>query len=109
MATNMSKRRSMALVVAMACAGTPAVAQNAQDAELQALERGFWRCDHATAHGALDSGSAMRCSLIYEALKERRFGGDFTAMLAWWREHKGERHGALDRAAAAPGPTTARQ
>ena len=31
---------------------------------------------------------AALCSIGFEALKKRKFGGDFNAMLAWWRLHR---------------------
>jgi hypothetical protein len=62
---------------------------------LSALEREFWRCDHATTQGLLDLGTAKECSIVIEALKAGRFGGDFTAMLAWWRANKDAQHLAI--------------
>ena len=94
-------------VLAMAAA-TPTLAQTAAQADgLDRLERAFWRCDHAITHGLLVGASAIECSVVYEALKARRFDGDFTALLAWWREHKQAQHAALDRAAAAAGAMAA--
>jgi hypothetical protein len=87
----------MAVVVGIVLAST-AVA--AQDMRIEALERTFWRCDHAATQGLLDAGAAMDCSVATEALKVRKFGGDFGAMLAWWRERKDAEHLALARASA---------
>lgn len=72
----------------------------AQGAGPEALEREFWRCDHAATQGMLDGGAAMQCSVATEAFKQRRFGGDFGAMLAWWRANKDVQHLALSRASS---------
>lgn len=88
-----SARRWM-VAWAVAAAATQAGAQGA-GASLQELEREFWRCDHAAARSLLDAGTAAWCSVAYEALNKRRFGGDFAAMLAWWRANKDAEHLAL--------------
>ncbi|MCW5634613.1 MAG: hypothetical protein KIT17_14865 [Rubrivivax sp.] len=75
------------------------------------LQRQFWRCDHAATRALLDLETAARCSRVTEALRQRRFGDDFPAFLAWWRANKAAEHAALDTGAAAtaaarpaPGP-----
>lgn len=62
---------------------------------LLALEREFWRCDFEATQVLLDAGTAMECGILTETLKARRFGGDFTAMLAWWRANKDAQHLAM--------------
>ena len=86
-----------AMVMCLALAGLHA---SAQGMRIEALERAFWRCDHAATQGRLDSATAMDCSVATETLKAHRFGGDFTAMLAWWRERKDAEHQALSAAQA---------
>ena len=49
------------------------------------LKRLAVECDAAASRQLLDAGSAFACSLGYEALLRSGFGGDFQAMLAWWR------------------------
>lgn len=51
----------------------------------QCLKRLVVECNAAASRQLLDAGSAFACSLGYEALLRRGFGGDFQAMLAWWR------------------------
>lgn len=46
-------------------------------------------CNAAANKQLLDPGSAFSCSIGYEALLKRGFGGDFQAMLAWWRNREG--------------------
>lgn len=43
------------------------------------------RCTTAAGEAMLDTGSAAACSFGYEALLRKDFGGDFQALLAWWR------------------------
>ena len=52
------------------------------------LERAFWLCDREARTGLVDFGNAAECSRSFEALKARKFDGNFTAMLAWWRLNK---------------------
>ena len=42
-------------------------------------------CGRSANEGLLDLGSAAMCSMGYEALLRKSFGGSFQAMLAWWR------------------------
>lgn len=68
---------------------------------MPALERLFWRCDHAATHGVLDLLDAQACSAATDRLREERFRGDLDALLAWWRERKPLEHAALERGADA--------
>jgi hypothetical protein len=45
----------------------------------------FMACDEDANRRILDPGSAAICSIGYEALLKRGFGGDFHALLGWWR------------------------
>ena len=45
----------------------------------------FVGCSDAAGRQLLDMGSAAMCSMGYEALLKRGFGGDFHALLGWWR------------------------
>ena len=65
---------------------------------MSALERSFWACDYTATHRGVDSGTAATCSSLSKALKQRKFRGDFNAMLAWWRQHKEAEHLALAEA-----------
>ena len=78
----------------------PAAAQVGTGAELRMteLEKAFWACDHAATVGRIDSGTAITCGGLTEALKQRKFNSDFNAMLAWWRQHKETEHLALEAA-----------
>ena len=60
-----------------------------------ALESLFWQCDYAvtTRPVGLDEGAA--CAEVTQSLRDGRFGGDFTAMLEWWKANKHAEHTQL--------------
>ena len=59
-------------------------------AKLSDLETAFWVCDYvATTRGVSDIAA---CTAVYEALKDRKFAGDFDALVAWWRQNKLTQH-----------------
>jgi len=53
------------------------------------LKRLYLGCNGAAIDGRLDRASIMKCSLVYEALKRRAFGGDFERLLAWSKSRPG--------------------
>lgn len=53
--------------------------------EPDCLKAVFLQCSQASREMMLDMGSAATCSVSYEALLRRGFGGNFNALLAWWR------------------------
>ena len=89
------------LAVALACAAGSGAAQDTAAPPLATLERGFWACDYQASTTGVDPATGARCAELTGTLKQRKFNGDFTAMLAWWREHKAREHLAL--AASLPG------
>ena len=50
-------------------------------------------CTEASRTMLLDQGTAAACSFGYEALLSQGFGGDFHALLAWWRS-EGQKNGS---------------
>jgi hypothetical protein len=48
----------------------------------------FIECSHSAGEHILDFGSAAFCSMGYEALLSKAFGGDFHALLGWWRRER---------------------
>ena len=56
------------------------------------LEKSFWRCDYVATVAGVDSGTGITCSSITQALQEKKFNGDFDAMLTWWQENKAAEH-----------------
>lgn len=86
-------------VVEPAAAAAPATAaREPAERDLKQLERVFWACDHAAATRGVDGAAGMACGSATEQWKQRRFNGDFDAMLAWWRENKVAMYQTLDRA-----------
>lgn len=64
-------------------------------ASLDHLEDAFWACDYkAAAHGPAGTDMTL-CAAVYEAFKQRKFGGDFEKLLGWWQQNKVARHHAL--------------
>ena len=55
------------------------------------LKATYLRCAHESSQRLLGFEEAARCSIAGEVLKARSFGGDFSALLAWWRQHRDER------------------
>jgi hypothetical protein len=52
------------------------------------LKAMYLRCSRDSSQRMLGFGEAARCSIGHEVLKKRSFGGDFNALLAWWRTHR---------------------
>lgn len=83
-----------AALVLVGGAAPAALGHSHQSAEverlsIEQLKRFYLWCGRAAVAGQLDNGAIMQCSIFYEALKERAFGGDFERLLAWSRENSG--------------------
>ncbi|RYF18982.1 MAG: hypothetical protein EOO30_01170 [Comamonadaceae bacterium] len=50
----------------------------------------FDACTQAAGTTLLDFSSAAVCSFGYEALLKQGFDGNFSALLAWWRNQRSE-------------------
>ena len=67
-------------------AAVQAPVQQLTSVRMADLERAFWVCEYAaTTHGNADIAT---CTAVYDALKQRKFGGDFEALLTWWQQNK---------------------
>lgn len=77
---------SDALSGSTAAAGKAPPAQQIDGLDSQALKRRYLDCDRGASDGTLDRASVMSCSVVYEELKQRVFGGSFEALHAWWRQ-----------------------
>ena len=97
------------IVVGAAGGSAPSSAQATTGVEmgLAEIEKAFWVCDRAATIDRIDSSTAITCGSNFEALKQRKFNGDFNAMLAWWQQHKETRHGALANASSTSPPRLA--
>ena len=54
----------------------------------QCLREMFRQCTDAARASLLDLGSAAACSMGYEALLRKHFGGNFQALMAWWQSEQ---------------------
>ncbi len=59
-----------------------------EQAPIDHLESIYLRCAREAELRLLSVGEAALCSTASETLLKRRFGGDFDAMLSWWRQAK---------------------
>jgi hypothetical protein len=84
----------------LAAGAAPAAAQasSGNSISIATLEKQFWACDHAATNGLVDLGTAIACVVAMDQLKQRKFNGDFAAVLAWWQSNKAAEHLALDTA-----------
>lgn len=75
---------AFAVVLPLAAAAEPADARLSKMTidELKAL---YAACNDAVLNGRIDFGTVAQCSVGYEALKERAFGGDFARLREWSR------------------------
>jgi len=99
------KITAMPLCLLLACSAASADDQQAaraslvvqlSGASLANLEGAFWVCDYtATTRRASDHQIGM-CTATYDALKERKFGGDFEALLLWWQKNKAAEYAKLE-------------
>ncbi|SRR5258706_16427163 len=59
------------------------------------LEDAFWTCDYiATTRGPV--GDVARCTAVYDALKARKFVGDYDELVRWWWQNKPARFAQLE-------------
>jgi hypothetical protein len=85
-----------ALAACWAAWAAPSAAQAVgADLRMAELEKAFWVCDHAATTSGVDRHTAVTCVALTDTLKQRKFNGDFDAMLAWWEQHKEAEHLAL--------------
>ena len=59
------------------------------------VERLFWLCDYVATTRGVDLTPVDVCGAATEELKNAKFGGDFMALLEWWRGNKPEEHARL--------------
>ncbi|MGA7985704.1 MAG: hypothetical protein WCA01_11040 [Burkholderiales bacterium] len=100
---------SAAIALALAAPAIPlARGQGTSDGPAKAsigeLKSAYLSCNRAALADRQDSGSIMQCSVIYEALLQRGFGGDFTKLLAWSKAYTPRRLAAGLNGARSPAP-----
>ena len=62
-----------------------------KSATVDDLKQAYLMCDAQAASGRLPASAIMWCSVIYEELKDKAFGGEFEKLLAWSRTRAMER------------------
>lgn len=70
-------------------------------ARIAELEKGFWVCDYLGTTRGVEGPHGVTCGANFEELKEAKFGGDFDALVQWWRVNKAAQHAALESAGSA--------
>ena len=53
------------------------------DSPVDALERLYFVCERAATNGTLSADGVAYCSMVYEQLKSRGFGGNVENLSAW--------------------------
>jgi hypothetical protein len=75
--------RSLALAAALVSLVLPAQARTPAALSPESLRAAYLACERAATAERMDTGGVMECSVIYEDLKRRVFGGDFARLRAW--------------------------
>ena len=65
----------------------------------------FLRCSREASRRMLSLDEGALCSAAQDVLKKRSFGGDFNALLSWWRLHRDD---PMDTGDAAGGAASER-
>lgn len=89
-------RRAVAIASILATSISVAIAAvEPQRDDLGALEQAFWACDYIGTTEGIGEAPVAFCVEVTSSLKEKRFGGDFDALLVWWRANKTAEHAKL--------------
>ena len=70
--------------------GGPITEVALQQVPVTELKARYLACERSAMRGRLDPGEAAGCSIAFEELKKRAFGGDFESLLKWWRTQNQE-------------------
>ena len=79
-----------------------------KDASIDELKSAYLSCSGAAVSGRLNTGGITQCSVVYEELKQRAFGGDFAKLLDWSKAHPPEPNGEGSTRATEPWPDSDR-
>ena len=98
-----STRRSAAAEAAGAVPPVDPLRGRLEGLTASQIKQVYLNCSNQAIERRLDGGEAARCSIAYDVLLKRHFGGNFDALLAWSRQQGGaETQSPADRAAARP-------
>lgn len=98
------------VVLAAPAALAQAVQTEMDKLGVEQLKAIYLLCSDATLRGRMSTSGTMHCSVAYEELKRRAFGGSFDQLLAWSRAQPAASEGHLsrtpcpDRATHSPAP-----
>ena len=88
---SLSALLSLALPALPAAAGpsrqTTVHLEKIPDTTLKAI---YLSCTRVSSQRLLSQDEAFYCSSTADILMRRSFGGDFNALVAWWRQHRQE-------------------
>lgn len=73
-------------------AASPAVPEARSGARVAELETTYWTCDYLASTRGIPPQTSNPCFTVSDELKNAKFGGDFGAMLEWWRRNKAAEH-----------------
>ena len=94
---------ALALTLLAAQAEEPApvspLPTQAEETDMERLERAFWACDYVATTQGIQATPAAVCRYVTEELKQQRFGGSFGQLLEWWRANKSAEHRRIARLA----------
>lgn len=84
-------RRAAAVLLCLVASGAiaapdPTRPEGLQRAPVEELKAAYRECNRGALAGRLSQGAVMVCSEVYEALKHKGFGGDFSRLLTWSRK-----------------------
>jgi hypothetical protein len=71
------------LASVMPSAHSQSFAREQERLTIDELKHVYLTCNRTAASGQLNTGRIQYCSIVYEELKQRAFGGDFDRLLAW--------------------------
>ena len=86
---------------AEAAAALAATQGHGSAAKIAELEKGFWICDYVGTTRGVEGSHGVTCGANFEELKDTKFGGDFDALVQWWRVNKAAQHKARESAGSA--------
>ncbi|WP_418315664.1 hypothetical protein [Piscinibacter sakaiensis] len=65
----------------------PASTQRIESLTVAELKRDYLMCNRAVLQGRTDTPLIQQCSIIYEQLKQRAFGGDYGRLYVWSQQN----------------------
>jgi hypothetical protein len=71
------------LIPVMAVPSQSSEAARTDVTPIDGLKVVYLNCEQRAADGNLDTSEIMKCSMIYEELKRRAFGGNFRLLKVW--------------------------